>query len=61
MIIEITYQWWYLPLVLFIIPFIYDKFRKPTGGWMNFEIDTMLVTAACWVSAIVSIITRLIS
>ena len=60
MTLTISFFWWYIPLVLFIIPVIYSFFRKPEGQY-DFMIDVMILFAACWVSVVVSIITHFVS
>ena len=49
--ITLKLYWWYLPIALFLIPFIYSKFRKSSGSF-DLQIDTMLICAVCWFSAI---------
>lgn len=51
MAIAIVLRWWYLPIVLAIIPFIYGRIRKPSGDW-DMQIDTMLIAAICWFSSV---------
>lgn len=54
----ITIQWWMWCIALFILPFIYEKFR-PLGGDYDFHIDSMLVLAVCWFLAIGIIIGKI--
>lgn len=46
--ISITIYWWYLPIGLFVLPFVYMTFRKPQGDY-DF---CMLLTLGSWIAAI---------
>lgn len=61
MTFTINLSFWLIPIALFIIPILYGTFRPSQGGcWIDFQLDTFLITAVCWISAVIVIITRLI-
>lgn len=43
----ITLYWWYIPIILFIAPFIYTALRKPRGDY-DFQFDVILCFLGCW-------------
>lgn len=43
----ITLYWWYIPIILFIAPFIYTALRKPQGDY-DFQFDVILCFLGCW-------------
>jgi len=55
----ITLHWWYLPIALFLLPFLWLLIRRPddSGMWGDMYLDVMLVGMISWISAIVSLIT----
>lgn len=57
--ITLTLHWWYLLIVLVLAPFVYMALRKPGGDW-DMQLDSMLVTACCWMAAIGLVIGRLL-
>ena len=59
----ITLHWWYLPLALFLFPFLWLLIRRPddSGMWGDMYLDVFFAIAVCWISAIVSLITHWIS
>lgn len=44
-------HWWYFPIILVILPFLYSLIRKSEGQY-DFLIDTMVILIGCWASAI---------
>lgn len=46
--ISITLHWWYLPLILFIIPIIYITFSKDPGGYFGIDFIRPIVLGICW-------------
>ena len=63
MILTINLHWWYIPLALFLFPFLYQVIRTPdhSGYYGDFNLDGFLVLVACWVGVIVSLITHFVS
>ena len=47
----ITIHWWYFPIILFTLPFVYSAIRGSQGDY-DFQLDTMIIFAACWFFAI---------
>ena len=56
---NIVIYWWYMPILLAVFPFIYLALRKPQGDY-DLCFDGLLVTIACWVSAISILIGKLL-
>ena len=42
--------WWYIPIILFAIPFVYERFRK-RGGRLDIDILGIAIYMGCWMSA----------
>jgi hypothetical protein len=57
-VVTIYLYWWYIPIVLFVLPFIYGWRREPSGDW-DLGIDLMLVAVLCWAGAIGIVIGKL--
>ena len=55
----ITIHWWWGVLILLAIPIVYASFRKPRGAW-DLRIDIMLIFAACWPSAAMLALSKLL-
>lgn len=47
----ITLAWWYAPVFLFAVPFIYGFFRKD-GGQFDVGLDIAALGLGCWAGAI---------
>ena len=57
--VSVTVNWWYLPVLLFLIPFIYNYFRAP-GGSYDFGFDVVGVGLVCWCLALGILFGRLV-
>lgn len=49
--ISIPLFWWYIPIILFLIPIIYEVFRE-SGGYIDFDPLGMVLLPLCWGSAL---------
>ena len=63
--IEITLYWWYIPIILIILPFIIIWILEKTGhigGDWDFTgpLVVLFILVVCWVAAIALIIGKLI-
>jgi len=48
---NIQISWWMVCIGLIIAPIVYALLRKP-GGDYDFQIDTALIAAVCWMFAL---------
>jgi len=59
--ISFKMYWWYVPIILFIIPIIREVFYHGSGNWWDFDFNGFLLFCICWIVAIAIIITKLLS
>jgi len=53
-----TITWWMVVVALFLIPFIYDYFRKDCGWW-DFKEDVVVFAIGCWAFALGILIAKI--
>jgi len=62
MTITMTFHWYFIPIALFLFPFLYQVIRTPEAGTFgDMNLDGFLVLVVCWVSVIISVITHFVS
>jgi len=49
--ITLKIYWWYLPLILFFLPFVFMYFYDDSSGYLSIDITPILVVIGCWVAS----------
>jgi len=54
-VLTLMLYWWYLPIVLFLIPIVYCMFRGNQGAY-DFGLDLIFIFGTCWSGALFTLI-----
>jgi len=50
--ITLKIYWWYLPLILFLLPFVFLHFYDDSSGYLSIDIIPILVVIVCWIASL---------